>query len=215
MNAQHGFAVICALVLAGGSASGESIIHDASNFSFAGSSISSLVLANDFQVASATSPATASAWLIETTPDIPGVFEGFSGTLGWAIYASAGSFPSTMPLAVGSDASPVLTDVGDDLGGQDVFRRHRPCRFTLQRLAGTRSGHVLVCSARRQLLLARRRQRNPLAVEPRRCNGHTSGLTSTRRPPERPGWISESTTTMPFGSLPCRNRRLPHWPPAA
>jgi hypothetical protein len=80
------------------------------------------VLTDDFQIASAISPTAASVWLIETTPDLPGVFEGFSGTLGWAIYAAAGSFPSTTPLAVGSDASPSLTDVGDDSGGHDVFR---------------------------------------------------------------------------------------------
>jgi hypothetical protein len=98
------------------------VIHDASNYGVAGTNISGLVLADDFQITTSITPALVSVWLIEVTPDIPGVLEGFGGTLGWAIYPSSGSFPGNSPLAMGSDAAPVMVDVGEDGNGHDVFR---------------------------------------------------------------------------------------------
>jgi len=87
-----------------------------------GHNISSFVQSNNFMVSGPTTLNTLTAYLAESTVAIAGTFEGFSGTLSFAIYRDNGSgLPGTL-ITTGADLAPVATDTGLDLGGRDLFQ---------------------------------------------------------------------------------------------
>ncbi|QAY76182.1 tandem-95 repeat protein [Sphingosinicella sp. BN140058] len=78
-------------------------------------------VANDFTLGAPTQLAGFSAWLADGQGNDNGIFDNFSGTLGWAIYSGT-DHPETI-VASGSVGSPVATDTGTQSWfGEDVFR---------------------------------------------------------------------------------------------
>lgn len=89
------------------------MLYDAggSFFRASGKNISSGVTANQFTLSDPAIITGARVWLLENQSAREGQFEGFSGTLSWAIYEEdVGNRPSSPPLFSGLDKSVVLTD---------------------------------------------------------------------------------------------------------
>jgi Cadherin-like domain/Bacterial cadherin-like domain/RTX calcium-binding nonapeptide repeat (4 copies)/Bacterial Ig domain len=87
-----------------------------------GHNISSFVQSNNFTVNGATTLNRFTVFLAESAVATAGAFEGFGGTLSFAIYRDNGNgLPGTL-LFTGSDSAPVATDTGTDLGGRDLFQ---------------------------------------------------------------------------------------------
>ena len=87
-----------------------------------GHNISSFVQSNNFTVSGPTTLNRFTVFLAESTVATAGTFEGFGGTLSFAVYRDNGSgLPGTL-ISTGSDTAPVATDTGLDLGGRDLFQ---------------------------------------------------------------------------------------------
>ncbi len=72
-----------------------------------GSEISAYVTASDFAYAKTTTISTIDAWLWDDGAAANGTFDGFSGTLSWAIYQDSSGKPGAL-IAHGDDTSPQL-----------------------------------------------------------------------------------------------------------
>jgi hypothetical protein len=73
-------------------------------------SISSQVVAVDLEVPTGVRLDSLTVWLAEGTGTTPGVLEGFSGTLSWALYLDDGG-PDLYPTFAGSDPDPEIVPV--------------------------------------------------------------------------------------------------------
>lgn len=90
---------------------------DASN----GGNITSAVSASDFYLGAAATIGSIDTWIGDAGPN-NGVFDGFNGTLSWALYSDSAGDPGTL-IASGSDTTPKVLDSGlDMIGDRDVAR---------------------------------------------------------------------------------------------
>jgi Ca2+-binding RTX toxin-like protein len=86
-----------------------------------GYNISSFVEAENFTLGGATTLNRLNVFLLDATNGTS-TFDGFSGTLSFAIYADNGSgLPGTL-LFTGADTAPVATDTGVDAFGRDIYQ---------------------------------------------------------------------------------------------
>lgn len=89
----------------------------------ASSSITSSVIAVDFELTTPTRLASLDVWLSDTLGGDDGVLNSFDGTLSWAIYDDGGGAPTGSPLAFGHDNSPILVDSRlQDQANTDIVR---------------------------------------------------------------------------------------------
>ena len=109
-------------LFASGAESAAADLFDQSNLSLSGARIiSSYAIANDVDVPSFSRLDTLTVWLAEVGGSDNGVFEGFSGSIGWGIYLDD-SGPDTL-LYSGTDLAPEVIDSGLTYGATaDVFK---------------------------------------------------------------------------------------------
>lgn len=104
---------------------GDDVIWDQSAVvtNSSGSSISSFVSANDFALAAPASFSSIETWWHEYgTPDDDRTFDGFSGTVGWALYSDFGGSPAIL-LDSGSSSEVEFVDSGlQTPSDDDVWR---------------------------------------------------------------------------------------------
>jgi hypothetical protein len=94
-------------------------------------SISTAVVADDFELTSAATLRSVQAYLVDSTPNNNGLLDSLEGTLSWALYDGAEVEPNVFEpddlIATGSvsGANLVLTDTGvNDSAGGDIIRAH-------------------------------------------------------------------------------------------
>lgn len=118
--------VLCVVALLAGAwpaRAAESYLWDESHVSLAAgvNPISDYVVADDFVVTESMRLQQALVWLSEEANDSPGIFEGFSGSIGWAIYADSAGNPGGLVYS-GTDSSPQVEAAGFTQGSGEVFR---------------------------------------------------------------------------------------------